>query len=326
MNPYDEEQDKRLNEKPKQTKQADFDAFWEGLKSENEKYPLNVEMKKRAYSVPGVNVYDVAFDGFRNSRIYGVYVTPEVVKNDAPAAVIFHGYNWNTLQPHYTFKHVIQGVPVLLVDVRGQSIKSADQNTYENGGAAGWVTQGIFDRNAYYYSHVYMDCYRSVDVVRELSGKSGVYLEGGSQGGGLAIATAALQDSILLTLCDIPFMTDFERSVRLAAEGPYTEIAHYFKVHDPLHQTSAKIFETLSYVDAMNLASSVTCPVLLSVGMMDPVCPPSSAFALYHHLSGPKEMRTYREYGHEVPMLHEEEKLTFMHSYLKSTSERRQNS
>ncbi|MBH0173744.1 acetylxylan esterase [Fictibacillus sp. 23RED33] len=317
MNAYDEAMEQLQNYKPKRTKKADFEEFWNGLKVENQEYPLNVEVKERAYSVPGVKVYDVAFDGFRNSRIHGVYVTPELVEDDAPAAVIFHGYNWNTLQPHYTFKHVIQGIPVLLVDVRGQSVKSADKNSYENGGAAGWLTQGIFDRNQYYYTHVYMDCYRSVDVVRKLSGKRNVYLEGGSQGGGLAIATAALQENITLTLCDIPFLTDFEQSVGLAAEGPYTEISHYFKVHDPQHQTSPKIFETLSYVDAMNLASSVTCPVLLSVGMMDPVCPPLSAFALYHHLGGPKVIRIYREYGHEVPMLHEEEKLKFIHSYIK---------
>ncbi|MQR94726.1 acetylxylan esterase [Fictibacillus phosphorivorans] len=315
---YDVELNKLRNYKPKQTKQADFEEFWNGLKVENQKYPLNVEVKERAYSVPGVKVYDVAFDGFRNSRIHGVYVTPEVVQEDAPAAVIFHGYNWNTLQPHYTFKHVIQGIPALLVDVRGQSVKSADKNSYENGGAAGWLTQGIFNPDQYYYTHVYMDCYRSVDVVRKLSGGSDVYLEGGSQGGGLAIATAALQENILLTLCDIPFMANFEHSFGLAAEGPYTEISHYFKVHDPQQQTSTKIFETLSYVDAMNLAGSVTCPVLLSVGMIDPVCPPSSAFALYHHLGGPKEIRTYREYGHEVPMIHEEEKLKFIYSYLKS--------
>ncbi|MGA4718447.1 acetylxylan esterase [Fictibacillus nanhaiensis] len=318
MNAYDEAMEHLQNYKPKQTKKADFDAFWEGLKVENQEYPLNVEVKERAYSVQGVKVYDVAFSGFRNSRIHGVYVTPEIMKNDAPAAVIFHGYNWNTLQPHYTFKHVIQGIPVLLVDVRGQSVRSADKNSYQNGGAAGWLTQGIFDRDQYYYTYVYMDCYRSVDVVRKLSGKRDVYLEGGSQGGGLAIATAALQEDITLTLCDIPFLTDFERSVGLAAEGPYTEIAHYFKVHDPQHQTSSKIFDTLSYVDAMNLASTVTCPVLLSVGMIDPVCPPLSAFAMYHHLGGPKEIRTYREYGHEVPMIHEEEKLKFIQYHIKS--------
>jgi cephalosporin-C deacetylase len=54
------------------------------------------------------------------------------------------------------------------------------------------MTLGILDPDQYYYSQVYMDAYRSVDVVLELSGKSAVFVEGGSQAGALATAVAAL--------------------------------------------------------------------------------------------------------------------------------------
>lgn len=315
MNLFDLPLDQLRNYQPKQTKKSDFDAFWDQRIIENGKYPLHIHPKERAYGVAGVKVYDVYFDGFRNSRIHGVYVTPVINTPDAPAAVIFHGYNWNTLQPHYAFKYSIQGIPVLLVEVRGQNVASQDRQLYTNGGSAGWMTLGIDDHDQYYYSQVYMDCYRCVDVVRELSGKSDVFVEGGSQGGALAIATAALQDHLLLALSDIPFLTHFERSVQLSTEGPYNEIYHYFKVHDPLHQTTDTVFGTLSYIDCMNLASRVTCPTLVGVGLEDTVCPPSSGFAMFHYLSGEKQICTYPEYGHGLPPAHEEEKLKFVASY-----------
>jgi cephalosporin-C deacetylase len=316
MNLFDLPLDQLRNYLPKQTKKHDFDTFWDHRIMENQQYPLHIKTIERSYWVPDVKVYDIYFDGFRNSRIHGVYVTPLVVKQETPGAVIFHGYNWNTLQPHYAFKYVMQGIPVLLVEVRGQNPASPDHHLYENGGSSGWMTLGIKNPDQYYYSNVYMDCFRSVDVVRELSGKSTVFVEGSSQGGALALAAAALQRNILLALTEIPYLTHFERSVQLSSEGPYTEIYHYFKVHDPLHETEETIYGTLSYFDCMNLASRVSCPTLLGVGLEDSVCPPSSVFALYNHLGSEKDIRIYAEYGHGLPPVHEEEKLKFLATHI----------
>jgi cephalosporin-C deacetylase len=301
---------------PELTKKPDFHSFWDSRIKENTQYPLNIEVKDRVYPVKGIKVKDVYFDGFRNSRLHAVYISPMTIQESKPVAVIFHGYNWNTLQPHYAFKHVIQGIPVLMIEIRGQNIESPDKNQYDNGGSAGWLTLGINTIDNYYYTHVYMDCFRAVDVARKLSGKTSVYLEGASQGGAMAIAVAALQKNIQFALCDIPFLSHFERSIKLASDGPYKEIYHYFKVHDPLHKTSKALFETLSYIDCMNLAERVMCPTLMSVGLEDTICPPSSVFAIYNHLNCSKEIRVYPEYGHEVPSIHEEVKLQFIASHI----------
>ncbi|UOY93091.1 acetylxylan esterase [Ectobacillus sp. JY-23] len=302
-----------LSYQTSQTKQVDFDSFWCKRIAESHLQPLALITKPRPYTVPDVEVYDVYFDGFRNSRIHGVYVKPKEVKG--PAAVMFHGYNWNTLQPHHTFKYVLQGIPVLQLDVRGQNILSPDQNVYENGGSAGWMLLGIMNPDQYYYSYVYMDSYRSIEVVKELSGQAEIVVEGSSQGGALAIASAALHKDIKLVCADIPFLTNIEQTVNLAADGPYQELQHYFKVHDPLYRTKASVFATLSYIDCMNLASDVSCPTLLGIGMKDAACPPLGAFGLYHHLHGEKQMRVYPEYGHELPPVHEEEKLRFLSEF-----------
>lgn len=226
-------------------------------------------MKQRAYYVKDVEIFDVSFDGFRNSVIHAVYVKPKQLSVPAPAVAMFHGYNWNNLTPSHAFKYTVQGIPVLIVDVRGQDIKSPDHNHYINGGA-------------------------------------------------LTLAAAALHPKVCLALSDIPYLCHFRRAIELFQGSPYEEISHYFKIHDQLHQTEEIVYKTLSYVDCMNLADRITCPTLISVGLEDTVCPPSTGFAAYNYIKSPKEIRIYPEYGHGGFTTHEEEKLKFAAEYILS--------
>lgn len=318
MNLFDLPLRELKNYKPAQTKESDFDVFWDNRIQEAKSQPLNVELRQKEYCLSTVEVFDVYFDGFRNSRIHAVYVKPKNMTNPKASVVMFHGYNWNNLTPLDTLKHVIQGIPVLMVDVRGQTILSPDHNHYVNGGSSGWMTNGILDPDNYYYAYVYMDCYRAVDVMLSLDNLSNteIIAEGGSQGGALTLAVAALHDQVSLALSDIPYLSHFKRAVELFNDSPYHEIYHYFKVQDQLHETEEKVYKTLSYVDCMNLASRIKCPTLISVGLEDTICPPSTGFAVYNHITAPKEIRVYPEYAHGGFSAHEEEKLKFMNNHL----------
>jgi cephalosporin-C deacetylase len=97
-------------------------------------------------------------------------------------------------------------------------------------------------------------------------------------------------------------------------DGPYREFVDYFK-RRPEHVAAA--FRTLSYFDAMNLAPDVRCPVLCSVGLLDTICPPSTVYAAFNHLGGPREMRIYPFNGHgDGASLHVEEKYRFLRQVL----------
>lgn len=130
-----------------------------------------------------------------------------------------------------------------------------------------------------------------------------------------------MQEGISYLLADVPFLTHFKRSIQLSTEGPYREVNHYFKLHDPLQKNRSAVFDALSYVDCMNLASFVSCPSLIGVGLEDRVCPPSSGFALYHHLGGEMHIQVYPEFGHELPAIHVERKLQFIASRKKFKKE-----
>jgi len=316
MNLFDMPLEELKNYKPDLTKESDFEDFWDKTIEESKAQPLNAKLNPVDYPVEQVKVYDLFFDGFKNSRIYGRYVLPKEVSKDnkVPVIVMYHGYNWNNVVISNVLSFSLMGYGVLLVDVRGQDIKSPDHNNYDNGGAAGWMTKGILNPDNYYYRYVYMDCVRAVEFVseREEIDSDRISVEGGSQGGGLAIATGALSDKVKAVMADIPYLCHFRRAVELYEGSPYSEIYHYFKLHDSLHQTEEQVYKTLSYFDGMNLTTRIKADVLMSVGLEDTVCPPSTGFALYNHLDTNKEIKVYPEYGHGGFNQQGEEKIVFL--------------
>jgi cephalosporin-C deacetylase-like acetyl esterase len=119
-----------------------------------------------------------------------------------------------------------------------------------------------------------MDCIRAVDFLfsREEVDKTRVAVEGGSQGGALSFATAAL-DNQRISLCvpAVPFLSDFRDYVRLAG-WPTGELMQYMASRPDLAEED--VFRTLSYIDIKNLAPWIKSPVLMSVGLRDVTCPP----------------------------------------------------
>jgi cephalosporin-C deacetylase len=316
MNLFDMSLEELKVYKPTLTKQEDFDRFWEETLKEAKAQPINAKVAHQSYPVEQVRVYDVFFDGFKNSKIYARYVLPRYAngENKVPAVVFFHGYNWNSYVISDVLKYSIMGYAVLIVDVRGQNVNSPDHNHYDNGGASGWMTNGVLNPYNYYYRYVYMDCVRAIEFIagREEIDENRIAVHGGSQGGALSIAAGALSDKVKIVLTDVPFLCHFRRSVQLYQGSPYSEIYHYFKIHDSLHKTEEQLYNTLSYFDCMNLGKRIKADVLASVGLEDTVCPPSTVFAAFNHMNTYKEMRVYHEFGHGGFNQHEEEKVAFL--------------
>jgi cephalosporin-C deacetylase len=58
----------------------------------------------------------------------------------------------------------------------------------------------------------------------------------------------------------------------------------------------------------MNLADRIDCPVLMSVGLQDSVCPPRISFVPYNKIKTEKQYRVYPFSGHGVGAEHNETK------------------
>ena len=123
---------------------------------------------------------------------------------------------------------------------------------------------------------------------------------GGSQGGGLTIACAALEPRIKRAAPVYPFLSDYQRVWEIDEDvNAYQELRDWFRRFDPRHQRQDEIFTRLGYIDVQHLAPRIQGDVLMGVGLMDEICPPSTQFAAYNKITAPKSLLTYPDYAHE---------------------------
>src|SRR5205823_8235921 len=131
-----------------------------------------------------------------------------------------------------------QGVCVLSMDCRGQNGQSQDATIVSEGYAPGWMTKGVRDPKQYYFRYVYADAVRALELLahREEVDSTRLAITGGSQGGALTLAVAALSDRPILALPDIPFLCDYRRAIHITPLAPYTEIPSFLKTFPDLHE------------------------------------------------------------------------------------------
>lgn len=303
-----------LKYKPPLTRQPDFEAFWETAVEEVSSASGELRLEEVSFPLPKVRVYKAFLEGCDGTVLHGWYLLPAEAGPDhqVPGLVRFHGYSSNKGKISELLLWALQGYAVLAMDVRGQCGDTPDARVYGAGAFSGWMTMGLGSPKDYYYCYVYLDCLQIAEVLarRPEVNPLKIGLFGNSQGGGLALITAALftrfprkGDDITARVAavnaGIPFLADMERAYLEHSDGPWNELDSYFRIYDPFHQREKAIFDLLSYFDAMNFAPWVKCPVLISVGLKDTACPPPASFALYNHLAAEKEILVYPDYGHE---------------------------
>ncbi|MGW2220368.1 acetylxylan esterase, partial [Nonomuraea sp. NPDC001684] len=172
------------------------------------------------------------------------------------------------------------------------------------------------DPEDYYYRRVFTDAARAVDVAAAHPAVDAgrIVVSGGSQGGAIAQATAALRPSVRAALVDVPFLTHFRRALEITDRDPYQEVVRFLASR---RDGADQVFRTLSYFDGVNFAARGRVPVLYSVALMDYVCPPSTVFAAYNHWQGPKEITVWPWNGHEGGSGYQtEEQVRYLHKLL----------
>jgi len=269
-----------------------------------------------------VEVYDTEFSGAGGDRIRAWYLRPAGKPGAGmPAAVKFIGYGGGRGRPAEHILLPALGYAVLVMDTRGQGGRWSTGATgdHVNGWHAGpenatVMTRGIARPEDYYFTRLFTDAVRAVETACALTGSARVAVTGMSQGGGLSLAAAALvPDLVAVCHADVPFLCDIQRAITLAPEAPYTEVPEFLA-----HQVDLvpAALDTLRYVDCALLARRITAPCLLSVGLMDEICPPSTVFAAYNEITAGKDISVHPFTGHEVPAVHVERQLRHLREHL----------
>lgn len=302
--------------RPAQIKEPDFDQFWDDTLAESRADPVHLDLNALDYPVAGVSINHAVYSGFGGAQIHGWLLRPERV-DSLPGLVFYHGYGWYRREASEYLGWALQGYAVLAVDVRGQSSESGDPALYPAGHAPGFMTQGILDPRGYYYRYVYADAVRAVEALAGVPGvdPSRIGVTGSSQGGALALAVAALRDDVATAMAGVPFLCHFERAIEMADAGPYPEITRYLHIR---REDEEQVFRTLRYIDVLNLADRISCPTLVTVGLRDPVCPPSTVFAVYNTLAArEKRLDVYPYDDHELGLGSADVQLRWAAGYLR---------
>lgn len=289
--------------RPDLVEPPDLDAFWSTTLAESRAVAEDPRVTRVDSPLRAVEVHDVSFSGFGGDPIAAWLVRPAQADVRLPAVVQYVGYGGGRGLPHEHLAWAASGYAHLVMDTRGQGSgwgSGGDTPDPHGAGPAspGYLTRGIEDPHAFYYRRVFTDAVLAVDAARAIPGidASRIAVTGGSQGGGIAIAAAALSDGLVGAMPEVPFLCDFPRAVGMTDRDPYQEVVRYLAVHRDAVETA---FRTLSYFDGAVLATRARTDALFSVGLLDPVCPPSTVFAARNRWGGRADIVEYAFNEHE---------------------------
>jgi cephalosporin-C deacetylase len=273
-------------------------SFWETTTAEALQALPDLDLAPHDLPARSAAVFAVRFPGFGGGTVTGWYLKPHG-DGPFPGVVFYHGYTRRAARPLDLLHLAAEGFACLSLDVRGQGGEATDGAVYEGGRVPGWMTAGIASPATYYYRNVYMDCVRALErfCEREEIDAGRIAVTGISQGGGLSLAAAALSRRPALVMAEVPFLCDFRRALDVATAGPYLELARYLRERP---EEEERVWETLRYFDVLNLAPWVTARTVITCGLWDEVCPPSTVYGVFNTLRSEKEIMVYPYMGHET--------------------------
>ena len=111
-------------------------------------------------------------------------------------------------------------------------------------------------------------------------------IEGGSQGGALAIVTAGLDNRIKGLICYYPALSDLTGYLHGRAGG----WPHLFNGNVSNSNVLDQKVKVASYYDVVNFARQIKVPGFYSFGYNDMVCPPTTVYSAINVITAPKKL------------------------------------
>ena len=267
---------------------ADFNAFWEKNLAEAAKCPMKYTIEPAPeYSSEKSDCYLIKLQCFRpGSYIYGYLTRPKAAGN-YPVVLCPPGAGVKTIKdPKRHIYYADEGCIRLEMEIHGLNPTMSAEEFKEISSAFGnYLVNGIDNRDNYYMKKVYLACVRAVDYLTSLPDWDGknVIVQGGSQGGALALVTAGLDKRVTACVANHPALSDMA-GYKAGRAGGYP---HLFKNYQGM-DTPEKI-NTLAYYDVVNFAKQIKVPVYMTWGYNDNACPPTTSYIVYNVLDCPKE-------------------------------------
>lgn len=286
-----------LNIQPTAVKPDDFETFWRGqmealagLASNPRVVPINPPGEK-------VDLYKIALNHFDGARIHGYLAKPH---GDGPFPAILRlpEAGVKSVGPATEVRHAKDGFLAMCINAHDldNELPAARYLKLSKGELRDYQVRGREDRATYYFRNVFLSCIRAVDYLASRPDWDGQHMivQGSSQGGAMALVTAALDPRVTAVVAFAPAMCDHS-GVAFNRPSGWPRLVPRNENGKP----DVNILKVSAYYDAVNFARMITVPVLFGVGLADTTCPPTTIFAAYNVLAGPKQIDISPRTGHQ---------------------------
>lgn len=281
--------------KPYTQEPQDFRRFWQKNVEELKQVPMSYTKELyKDYCTDKIDCYLVKLqiDKMGHS-MYGFLFYPKNAQpGKHPVVLCPPGAGIKTIKDPMRNKYYAEnGFVRFEVEIHGLDPRISSETFGEisrafNDRNGGYLANGLENKDIYYMKHVYVGLVRCVDFLTSLpewDGKN-VAVQGGSQGGALAIIAAGLDSRVTQCVANHPALSDM---AGYAAKGGTGGYPHFCR--QPQILSNKDCLNTLAYFDVVNFARYVKAPTYLTWGYNDVTCPPTTSYAVWNTLKCTKE-------------------------------------
>lgn len=281
--------------KPYTQEPQDFRSFWQKNVEELKQVPLSYTKELyKDYCTDKIDCYLVKLqiDKMGHS-MYGFLFYPKNAQpGKHPVVLCPPGAGIKTIKDPMRNKYYAEnGFVRFEVEIHGLDPRIPSETFGEisrafNDRNGGYLANGLENKDIYYMKHVYVGLVRCIDFLTSLpewDGKN-VAVQGGSQGGALAIIAAGLDSRVTQCVANHPALSDM---AGYAAKGGTGGYPHFCR--QPQILSNKDCLNTLAYFDVVNFARYVKAPTYLTWGYNDVTCPPTTSYAVWNTLKCTKE-------------------------------------
>lgn len=281
--------------KPYTQEPQDFRSFWQKNVEELKQVPMSYTKELyKDYCTDKIDCYLVKLqiDKMGHS-MYGFLFYPKNAQpGKHPVVLCPPGAGIKTIKDPMRNKYYAEnGFVRFEVEIHGLDPRISSETFGEisrafNDRNGGYLANGLENKDIYYMKHVYVGLVRCIDFLTSLpewDGKN-VAVQGGSQGGALAIIAAGLDSRVTQCVANHPALSDM---AGYAAKGGTGGYPHFCR--QPQILSNKDCLNTLAYFDVVNFAHYVKAPTYLTWGYNDMTCPPTTSYAVWNTLKCTKE-------------------------------------
>ena len=281
--------------KPYTQEPQDFRSFWQKNVEELKQVPMSYTKELyKDYCTDKIDCYLVKLqiDKMGHS-MYGFLFYPKNAQpGKHPVVLCPPGAGIKTIKDPMRNKYYAEnGFVRFEVEIHGLDPRIPSETFGEisrafNDRNGGYLANGLENKDIYYMKHVYVGLVRCIDFLTSLpewDGKN-VAVQGGSQGGALAIIAAGLDSRVTQCVANHPALSDM---AGYAAKGGTGGYPHFCR--QPQILSNKDCLNTLAYFDVVNFARYVKAPTYLTWGYNDVTCPPTTSYAVWNTLKCTKE-------------------------------------